>query len=313
MPIGISNLAHSVRKNSSTDTGTVSVSLGHAHQLVAAAMGYKTLASYQAAQAVGGEPAALDLVRHFVPDYDLLGRRALELGILIQPARLHQLLEAAFSERLPGAQLHDAYGNLEDVLRERVEQVVLDDDDVNSAMANANYDGIDEVYFDFEVALEEAAIGDPLLVDLDGHVGLGIDTERPYAGHKVNVEGTLTLERFGLRCFGEPEVTVINAALDYSWSAPDPDDEEDGPPVRSLTQAYAELLGLESQEVGPLVDVEPQALDGNSGEMVYGYLLNFEGYASPEITARILDRHGSLQIEVGPSFFENVRDDDWPN
>ena len=32
MPVGISNLARSVRKNSSTDT--VSVSLGHAHQLV---------------------------------------------------------------------------------------------------------------------------------------------------------------------------------------------------------------------------------------------------------------------------------------
>ncbi|WP_047244105.1 hypothetical protein [Chromobacterium subtsugae] len=311
MPTGISNLAHSVRKNSSTDT--VSVSLGHAHQLVAAAIGYKTLASYQAAQADGGEPADLDLVRHVVLDYDLLGRRALELGISIQLPRLHQLLGAAFSERLPRAQLHDTYCKLEDVLRERVDQVVLDNGRVNSAMAEANYDGIDEVYFDFEVALEESAIGDPLVVDLDGHVDLGIDTERPYAGHRVNVESTLTLERLGLRCFGEPEVEVTNAALDYGWSDPDPEDEEDRPPVCSLTQAYAELLGLESQEVGSIVDVEPQVLDGNNGEIVYGYLLNFEGHASPEIAAKILARHGALQIEVGPGFFENVRDDDWPN
>lgn len=311
MPTRISNLAYSVRKNSSTNT--ISMSLGHAHQLVAAALGYKTLASYQAALANGGEPTDQDLVRHVILDYDLLGRRALELGISIQPPRLHQLLKAAFSERLPCAQLHDTYCKLEDVLRDRVDQDVLDNGRVNSAMADANYDGIDEVYFDFEVALEESAIGDPLVVDLDGHVDLGIDTERPYAGHRVNVEGTLTLERLGLCCFGEPKVEVTNAVLDYRWSDPDTDDAEDGLPVCSLTQAYAELLGLESQEVGSLVDVEPQVLDGNNGEMVYGYLLNFEGHASPEIAAKILARQGALQIEVGPDFFENVRDDNWPN
>lgn len=311
MPVGISNLAHSVRKNTSTEV--VSVSLGHAHQLIVAAMGYKTLASYQAAQAAGGEPPTLDGVYHVVPDFDLLGMRAQELDIPIQPARLHQLLEAAFSERLPGAQLHRAYESLEDVLRSRVDQVVLDDGAVNSAMANANYDGIDEVYFDFEVELDKAVVGDPLVVDLDGHVGLGIDTERPYAGHKVNVEGTLTVERLGLRCFGEPEIDITKAALDYGWSDPGPDDREDGPPVRSLAEAYAELLGLEPHVAEGLVDVEPQALDGSSGEMVYSLLLDFEGHASPEIAAKILDRHGSLQIEVWPGFFENVRDDDWPH
>ena len=91
------------------------------------------------------------------------------------------------------------------------------------------------------------------------------------------------------------------------------DDREDGPPVRSLAEAYAELLGLEPHEAEGLVDIEPQALDGSSGEMVYSLLLDFEGHASPEIAAKILDRHGSLQIEVWPGFFENVRDDDWPN
>lgn len=311
MPVGISNIAHSVRKNTSTEAD--SVSLGHAHQLVAAAIGYKTLASYQAAQAAGSEPAALNHVSHVIPDYNLLGIRALELGISIQPTRLHQLLAAAFSERLPGVQLHSSYESFEDVLRSRVDQVVLDDGAVNSAMANANSDGIDEVYFDFEIEFGEAVVGEPLVVDLDGHVGLGIDTERPYAGHKVNVEGTLTVERLGLRCFGEPEVDITKAALDYGWSDPDPDDMEDGPPARSLAEAYAELLGLEPHEVENLVDIEPQALNGSSGEMVYSLLLDFEGHASPDIAAKILARHGSLQIEVWPGFFENVRDDNWPD
>lgn len=311
MSIGISNLAHSVRKNSSTDTA--SVSLGHAHQLIAAAMGYKTLASYQAAQAAGTESPALDLVSHVVPDYELLGSRAQELGVLLPSVRLRQLLEAAFSERLPKAQLHRAYGSLDDVIRERVDQAILDDGTVNGAIASANYDGIEEVYFDFEVECDKAIVGDPLIIDLDGHVRLGIDTERPYVGHKVHVEGTLTIERLGLRCFGKPAVNVTKAILDYGWPDADPDDREDGPPVRSTTEAYAELLGLETHEVGSLVDVEPQALTGSSGEMIYSYLFNFEGHVSPEIATKILTRHRSLQIEVWPDFFEGVRNDDWPN
>lgn len=311
MPVGISNLARSVRKNSSTDT--VSVSLGHAHQLVAAALGYKTLASYQAAKAAGNEPPDLDHVRHVILDDDLLCMRAGELGTLIPAARLCQLLEAAFSERLPSAQLHRSYGSLEHFLRDQVDQTVLDDDAVSSAMANANYDGIDEIYFDFDVQLDEVVIGDQLVVELDGHVGLGIDLDRPYAGHKVSVEGTLTIERLGLRCYGESEIDVTEAALDYGWSDPDPNDGDSGPPVRSLTEAYAELLGLERNEVGNLVEVEPQPLDGSSGDMVYSLLLDFEGHATPDLAARILAQHGSLRFEVSPDFFENVRDHNWPN
>lgn len=311
MPVGISNLAYSVRKNSSTDT--VSVSLGHAHQLVAAALGYRTLASYQAAKAAGNEPPSFDDVCHVILDDDLLCGRARELGTLIPAVRLRQLLEAAFSDRLPSARLHSGYGSLEHFLRDRVDQAVLDDDAVSSAMANANYDGIDEIYFDFDAELDEVVIGDQLVVELDGHVGLGIDLDRPYVGDKVSVEGTLTIERLGLHCFGASEIVVTKAALDYGWSDPDPNDGESDPPVRSLTEAYAELLGLEQHEVGNLVDVEPQPLDGSSGEMVYSLLLDFEGHATPDIAARILAQHGSLRFEVLPGFFENVRDNNWLN
>lgn len=309
MPIGISNLAHSVRKSSSTDG--VPIPFGHAHQLVAAAMGYMTLASYQAAQAAGAEPPALDPVGHVVPDYDLLGDRARELGIGIPASRLHELLQLAFSERLPHTRLHGSYGGVEDAIRDRVDQMILNDGDVGSAMANANYDGIDEVYFEYEVEPETLPVGEPLVIKLEGHVGLGIDLERPFAGNKVHVEGTLTVDRLGRCCFAPPEVEVSRAALDYNWS--DSGEGDDGPPMRSRTQAFAELLGLQPDEVGSLVDVEPQPLDGHSGEMVYGYLLDFEGFASPEIAARIVARHGSLRVEVGPAFFDTVFDDDWPN
>ncbi|MDQ7995088.1 MAG: hypothetical protein AAGC76_04455 [Luteibacter sp.] len=102
---------------------------------------------------------------------------------------------------------------------------------------------------------------------------------------------------------------VTKASLDTNWG----DDDHDGePPMRIVSEAYAELLGLELHEVDDLADVEAMPLDGNSGEMVYGYLLDFTDAASPEVAKKILQRHSSLRIEVGPSFFDNVRYDGWP-
>jgi hypothetical protein len=60
------------------------------------------------------------------------------------------------------------------------------------------------------------------------------------------------------------------------------------------------LLGLELHEVG-VREIQQIAVDHLAAIAV-----------SPEIAQKILRRHGSLRIEVGPSFFENLRSDDWP-
>jgi len=307
MSIGISDLAHSVRKNSAS--AGVPVQLGHAQQLVVAALGYKSLAAYQAAQGAAQEPPHLDDVHHVVLDYDMLDQRAVELGAAPAPSQLHELIGNAFRARAPQARIHASHASFDTYVREHVDQAVIEDDDVNSEMAGANYDGIDEVYFDFEVESNTIPVGSTLDIDLDGHVGLGIDTERPYSGHIVNVEGTLSVARYGRQCFGSVDCEVTKAALDTNWG----DDDHDGePPMRSTSEAYAELLGLELHEVGDLADVEAMPLDGSSGEMIYGYLIDFTDAASPEMAKKILQRHSSLRIEVGPGFFDNVRSDDWP-
>lgn len=289
MPLGISDLAHSVRKNSAS--AAAAVQLGHAQQLIVAALGYKTLASYQAAQGAALEPQYLDGVHHVVIDYDMLNQRADELGAAFSPSQLHELIDTAFKERAPHTRLHSSEGAFEDYLRQHVDQVVIEDDDVNSEMANANYDGVDEVYFDFDVELEQVPVGSSLDIELNGHVGLGIDTERPYSGHIVNVEGTLSVKRLGRLCFGSVDCQVTKAVLDQDWGD---DDHEEGPPVRSRSQAYAELLGLELHEVGNLVDVEAEPQDGHSGEMVYSYMLDFTDFASPEVLAS-----GGPTVDVG--------------
>lgn len=78
------------------------------------------------------------------------------------------------------------------------------------------------------------------------------------------------------------------------------------PPMKTLAQALAEELGISTSEAEELVDAEPQELTGNSGEMTYSYLFDFTNYASSKLRTKLLKKRGSLQLEVGPWFFDTV-------
>lgn len=80
------------------------------------------------------------------------------------------------------------------------------------------------------------------------------------------------------------------------------------PPMKTLAHALAEELGISASEAEELVDAEPQELTGNSGEMTYSYLFDFTNHASARLRAKLLKKHGSLQLEVAPWFFETVHD-----
>lgn len=80
------------------------------------------------------------------------------------------------------------------------------------------------------------------------------------------------------------------------------------PPKQTLAQALAEALSISGSEAEELEDVEAQELTGHSGEMTYGYLFDFTDHASPRLAAKLLKQHGSLQLEVGPGFFEAIQD-----
>lgn len=76
----------------------------------------------------------------------------------------------------------------------------------------------------------------------------------------------------------------------------------------TVTQALAAELGITESEAEELADVEAQELTGNSGEMTYSYLFDFTDCASPKLAAKLRKKRGSLQLEVGPSFFEAVQE-----
>jgi hypothetical protein len=88
---------------------------------------------------------------------------------------------------------------------------------------------------------------------------------------------------------------------------------EDGAPrKRTLAEALAAELKLTAPEADELVDVEPQELTSRSGDGNYGFQFDFTEAASTELAAKLLKKHGSLKLTVGPSFYEDIRNADFP-
>jgi hypothetical protein len=92
----------------------------------------------------------------------------------------------------------------------------------------------------------------------------------------------------------------VISAVQQAWR------EFQGPTTKTLAQALAEALGIGEAEAEELVDVEPEELTGHSGEMTYSYLFDFTKHASPKLSAKLLKKRGSLQLEVGPWFYDSV-------
>lgn len=289
-------IAFSVQANCSNDGHELGY--GHAQQLFAAALGYSTLASYQEAQSSSHEPETFGDVRHLVLDRPALVIRAHELGLPYTASVLVDAVKLAFETRLPAVKVHLTESHFEDALRAHVDDhVVNNDGQVSGQMAMTNSDGIDEIYLPFDLDYEDIPDpGDSLVIDLDGHVAMGIDTDRPYSGHKIKVKGTLAVERLGKRCLAAPACDVEHAMLDWGW---------DEPESIPLAEALAKELGLEVSEAEELVDVEPLTL-ASDDDLVDAYAFDFSAAASPAVAEKLMANYGSLQVIVGPNFFDNV-------
>lgn len=309
MNIGLSDITRVFRFHSGASG--VSIKHGHAQQLLVAAFGYKSLASYQAAKAADEEPENFNQIKHLLLDRAGLSQRAAELGIECDFGQLSYLLAQAFEDRLAGVVVHRSYGDLDAYVRKQIEHVVENNGRAIGQMAELNHDGIKDVYFEMEVDFSKIKVGTLSANDVPGHMSLNQDPDRPYTGTKIDFQLSLTVERLGKRCYSDVAYEVTNVLLRAPW---DGDHDNNGePPIRSRAEVIAELLGWRVDEVDEIQDVDEMPLDGSSGEMIYGYLIDFTHYASPEVAARIMREHGTLQFRVGPGFFDGVRYDGWPH
>lgn len=298
----ISAISFAVRTASNASAHPIKLS--HAQQLVVAALGYKSLAAFQASPL---EAPTLDDAAHFVLDGELLEERIHELGLPNSFPEVAMFVKTAFAKRLPRARLHETVDDLHYYVTTLVDDQVLNDDVVSGEIASTNGDGIDEIYIPID-DIDLKALpppGQSFEQELEGHITMNIDTERPYSGHKIVVRATLAFERTGKVSISEPECEVVAADLDRNWS----DDDDYEIPKVSLAQALADETGLLVQEAEELVDAEVIANESNDG-MVYGYIFDFTNYASSTTAAKLEAKYGSLQLEVAPWFFERVLGED---
>lgn len=272
---------------------------GHAQQLLAAALGYTTLASYQQAQGTKQEAESFQDVRHILLDRHKLLIRAHGLKLPCTATVLIEAVKAAFQAQLPRVEVHLTEEQLVDAVRAYVDNYVVNHGRTSGEMAMTNGDGLDEVYLPIEFSFDDIPEqGDSLPIEVFGHVSMGIDTERPYSGHRIDVRAILVLERVGKRCVAAA-CELDNAELDWSWAEP---------PKVSMAEALAEELDLDVSEAEELVDVEPLTL-ASDDDLVYGYEFDFSEAASPAVAEKIMSKYDSLHVTVGPNFFDKVEYD----
>ena len=282
----LSAISYAIRMASSAQ---YSLKLSHAQQIVAAALGHNTHASYQAAN----EDAALAVAANVVIDPDLLVARAEELGISVPTEDLVRLVRKALTDSLPGAAVHDDIEGFQSALQHQIENELENEDDVASAIADCNHDGVSYVDMPVELAeeVQQAQVGQPFIVPLAGVVSLNPDHDRPYTGHKIKVSANLMLTRLGRRCFDEPSLSasrVVNG--DY-------DDDEDVTPRRSLAQILSDHTGL-ALEVAQAVAEIDAIVNASEDGLIYSHIYDCEGVLDADYEEAVRMRFPNMQIIV---------------
>lgn len=80
----------------------------------------------------------------------------------------------------------------------------------------------------------------------------------------------------------------------------------------TLADALATELKITVDEAQELVDAEPMELTGHSGDGSYGFEFDFTDHASPKLAKKLLRKRSPLKVQVGPWFFDGIRDSEFP-
>lgn len=276
------------------------ITLRRAQELIAAALGYPTLAAYQASPEA---KIPFEDIRHLAPDWAQVESRCNDLNV--SPMRTAIRLLSCLKECLPRATVHRYEWGISSSLHEYLDDEVVNNGWVSSEMAMTNGDGIDEVYLeygDFEFSALPAP-GEMHVETVHGHVSMGIDQERPYYGHKIDVKVQLSFMRTGLRSIGDPDVEVEEAHLNW----PGDDDVDVQEPYVAREVVLSEYLDISVEEAELLVDAELDEISSEDGT-VYQYILDVSEVEIPgELSTRLMTRFGSLQIGVPTDIYSRIR------
>jgi len=300
MSTNFSTLAYSLRVASQI-RGTA-IKLGHAHQLLAAAFGYGSLAGYQHSLASGREPTQITSECHLILDIPFLSRRSAELQLNFNDSQLVELMFAAFAAQKCGAGIYHSDEAFFNALHDLVQQTVLNDEDVSNHTANMNTNGVSEIYMPFDFSIDVLPeIGEWFDIQIVGHLAMIPDEERLYYGDTVDVVAELSMQRNGRKLVSGVTVKILSAEPDDGWA-----DDRPRVPLQSRAEAFGKLLDIPAPLLVDLNNVDIWQDTGNRGEGFYGYVIDFTNADPESVVHLIFAKHGRLSFNVWPGFFDGV-------
>ena len=219
MKSDFSSLAFVARQN--LVASVVSVSIGHTQQLLAASLGYASLAAIQASTEEAPGIAGADFV---ILDVAGLSARAVSLGYGAVSDQITDAIASAIkSDPEPPAVFLTPLDFIEDVAGRFANDTVMDHDAVSDAAANTN------AYF--EEAYPEATEPDEALKDcrefweipVEGNVGMDQDPDKPFIGDNILVKGVVRVWKAGRVCLMNDMELDIGAGVDSYYELDEAD------------------------------------------------------------------------------------------
>jgi len=212
MKSDFSSLAFVVRQN--LVASGVSISLGHTQQLLAASLGYGSLAAIQASTE---EVPGLEGADFVILDIAGLTARAASLGLgSVSDQITGAVVSAIRSDPEPPAVFLTPLDFIEDVAGRFANDTVMDHDAVSDAAANTN------AYFDgayLEATEPEEALKDSREfweIPVEGNVGMDQDPDKPFSGDNIQVKGVVRVWKAGRVCLMNDMELDIGAGVDDS-------------------------------------------------------------------------------------------------
>ena len=193
----------------------ISISLGHTQQLLAASLGYGSLAAIQASTE---EVPGLEGADFVILDIAGLTARAASLGLgSVSDQITGAIVSAIKSDPEPPAVFLTPLDFIEDVAGRFANDTVMDHDAVSDAAANTN------AYF--EGAYLEATEPEEALKDcrefweipVEGNVGMDQDPDKPFSGDNILVKGVVRVWKAGRVCLMNDMELDIGAGVDDSY------------------------------------------------------------------------------------------------
>lgn len=279
------------------------VSLGHCQQLLAAAFGFKSLASFQA---LGHADDFSDL-KAIILDSEGLEQRALSLGLELP--NVVQDVQRVLERSLPETNVFTGLNGFGDWVDEFMVKRIESDDDVISEMSMTN-GWLRETYMSAAI-LEHLDLeaDDDYSENVIGSVTMEQDPEKVDYGTRIRVDGDLFIGRASRRLISNISFDVQKAALAWFGQSDDEPDDDFRRGTMPLALLLSDMLGLSEAEAE---DVEFEVSDDEGhGGTVGGLIVDFRGTPEGAVADKIRGRFPSMRTTVPLGHFETVRRDLW--